>query len=390
MKKPRAWLWGLALLLIPFAARLHPQSDGGLQTTTVERLETEPWWPTKATVPLNGFAGSAQCTACHRDEMAETKPSAMQRAASIASASHFLGSAGSAQVTVASLSYSVRAADGGFEYAVTAGNRRDSQRLDWVMGAGEMGDTFLYKVDGRWFQSMATFYAEKSQLDITTGLEREDGSDLAAALGKQLSGEDARKCFGCHTVHATTMSGFEPLHAEAGLGCEACHGPAAGHVAAARPGGSTGLLKETVFNPAKLSPADSIDFCGACHRSTGDVSAFLTPQIASSTAVVRFQPYRLEESRCWRTTRDERLTCVACHDPHQRLERKASSYDGKCLRCHAAGAAKGAADHAGKVCPKAVQGCVSCHMPKVRVASMHADFTDHFIRVVQAGEGVRR
>jgi hypothetical protein len=139
-----------------------------------------------------------------------------------------------------------------------------------------------------------------------------------------------------------------------------------------------------IFNPATLSPIDSIDFCGSCHRTF--VDATLSLGETTSTAVVRFQPYRLQQSQCWRATQDARLTCVACHDPHTALNREPGSYDKRCLECHSPIGPGTAAEHVGKICPKAKSLCVNCHMPKVYVESMHGDFTDHRIRVTRAGE----
>jgi hypothetical protein len=34
----------------------------------------------------------------------------------------------------------------------------------------------------------------------------------------------------------------------------------------------------------------------------------------------------------------------------------------------------------------ATSNCTSCHMPKSDVPEMHAQFTDHFIRIVRDGE----
>jgi hypothetical protein len=136
-----------------------------------------------------------------------------------------------------------------------------------------------------------------------------------------------------------------------------------------------------IFQPATLSPSDSIDFCGACHRSFADASLSTGPQ--ADRAVVRFQPYRLEESKCWRATQDRRLTCVACHDPHKPLQRDAASYDGNCLQCHSNEKLAGSKQHTAAVCPKATRDCVTCHMPKVNLPSMHGDFTDHNIRIAK-------
>jgi hypothetical protein len=122
----------------------------------------------------------------------------------------------------------------------------------------------------------------------------------------------------------------------------------------------------------------------------------------TGVANVRFQPYRLESSKCWGSG-DVRLACYTCHDPHQPLATETSSYDSKCLSCHVTKnqqptpsasvvdktdrvtpKVEKPADHPGAACPVATSNCASCHMPKVEVPSMHAPFTDHRIRIVRA------
>lgn len=375
--------------VLMFGIRLYAQrpEGSGIETTTQERLESERWWPTMSTSPLALFAGSQSCTKCHADEIAAGAGTSMQRAAVHASDTKFLKETPALELSLPPFHYTLTASAGGIEYAVSDGKDKLTQRLDWVMGAGDLGRTFVYERDDHWYQSMVSYYFERPQLDVTTGLSGDPNADLTAALGKVLSTEDARRCFSCHTVHATTSRGFNPQHAEVGIGCEACHGPGLAHGNA-----MDGAAKNAVhggaaemFNPARLSPVDSIDFCGACHRAAADVTT--STNQATSTAVVRFQPYRLEESKCWRKTFAARLTCVACHDPHEPLNRNVASYDKHCLACHTTVAGGSAAAHEAKVCPTAKSRCVTCHMPKVAVASMHGEFTDHYIRVVKPSEG---
>ncbi len=369
------------------------QPATGVQLTTEERLETEAWWPTKLTVPLSAFAGSGACSGCHGDESAAA-PSAMMRAATPAADSHFLPPGARLHSDAQPLTYYLSACAGGGLALTTSGANSTSQKLDWVMGDGVFGRTFLYQTDGRWFQSELTYYTTDHALDVTTGLSHDRS---LSTLGQVLTPDETRRCFACHTVHATTSAGFNPLHAEAGLGCEACHGPGQAHVTAARSTAAPGpALRAAIFNPAKLSPADSIDFCGSCHRTFSD--AVIATGGITTSAAVRFQPYRLEESKCWRATEDERLTCVACHNPHEALDRDPASYDRKCVRCHQARSGASDAAHLvsapraaaprAAVCPKATGQCTTCHMPKVRVPSMHGDFTDHDIRIVRAGEAM--
>ena len=145
---------------------------------------------------------------------------------------------------------------------------------------------------------------------------------------------------------------------------------------------------EVIFNPASLGPVELMDFCGACHRAPLDVATaknFVPLNI-------RFQPYRLSKSRCWGRP-DLRITCVACHDPHEPLVHDAAFYDAKCLACHAAAATEASAGVAadpvhGKhsSCPVSTIRCVSCHMPKYEDPQFHGSFTDHDIRIVHPGD----
>jgi hypothetical protein len=94
----------------------------------------------------------------------------------------------------------------------------------------------------------------------------------------------------------------------------------------------------------------------------------------------RFPAYRLEGSRCWGRG-DARITCMACHDPHQPLVKDLAAYDGKCLSCHLVSATQKSADHPGAACPVATSNCANCHMPRYEIPKMHTVFTDHRIRV---------
>ncbi|MGH7246845.1 MAG: multiheme c-type cytochrome, partial [Pseudomonadota bacterium] len=77
-------------------------------------------------------------------------------------------------------------------------------------------------------------------------------------------------------------------------------------------------------------------------------------------------------------TGDARISCVACHDPHQELDRTDSDYDSKCQACHGGG------KRMARACKVSQRDCVSCHMPKLAMPGSHYKFTDHEIRIVRA------
>jgi hypothetical protein len=169
-----------------------------------------------------------------------------------------------------------------------------------------------------------------------------------------------------------------------GVACEACHGPGRKHVRAMEASQlEQGIGNEEgqrlIFNPGRLSPGDSVDFCGSCHGTWWDVKLTHLTGMAN----LRAQPYRLMQSKCWGEG-DARLTCIACHNPHEPLSKDTASYDAKCLACHVASPMdKPNRDHPGPACPVGTKECANCHMPKIDIPEMHSAFADHLIRVVR-------
>ena len=300
-------------------------------------------------------------------------------------------------------------------FSVTDGARSLSAPIAWAFGLGHKGQTYIYERDGGFYESHLSFYKSLQALDLTTGHDAANPDDLKSAMGRWLDADEARRCFGCHTTASNVAGHFDTSHLTPGVQCESCHGPGANHVAAMKTG-KIEAGRAAIFNPKKLDAVASVDFCGACHRTWADV--VLGEQKLRSVMNVRFQPYRLEDSKCWRNSQgDPRLACVACHNPHEQLNQDASSYDAKCLTCHTSashaadthasafvgarlqpallsletktppGTAETAADSTAssvaKICPQAKSNCITCHMPQVEVPSVHAKFFDHRIRIVR-------
>jgi len=254
-----------------------------------------------------------------------------------------------------------------------------SVELHWAFGSAHMGQTYIYERDDSFYESHMSYYAARQSLDITPGQPRAEPKSMEDAAGRKMSPEEVHKCFSCHMTASTTEKHFDPSAASPGVTCEACHGPGAKHVAAAR-AGKEKFGSGLILNPLLLEPVDSVDFCGACHRTWEDVVQ--NHLIGIGVYNVRFAPYRLENSRCWKKE-DARITCIACHDPHSPLVHDLGSYDANCLECHVVKTrAKRTASHPA-ACPVSTKNCVSCHMPRVEPPDLHSTFTDHWIRIVK-------
>jgi Cytochrome c3 len=369
-------LAGLAVL-----AQSPPTTDS--PSATKDRVNNQRWWPTKGTAPFEAFAGDKACSECHSKKTTSQLTTPMAQAAV-----RLTQRAPSPEIVAATLRlgpylYRISSDQLGSRLAVSSGKQSITASIAWIFGAGVHGQTYILDHDGALYESQVSSFVSLHGMDITPGHTPVDAGNLRNALGERLSTSAAARCFACHTTYATTNSKFDASRAVPGIHCEQCHGPGLEHINAMHADERSEAI-EAILNPADLNPVKSVDFCGACHRTTMDV---VESTEAYGPINVRFQPYRLQKSRCWGTEGDARITCIACHNPHEPLVRSASYYDQRCLACHAArGTEPPGHDATPAVCPVATANCTSCHMPKSDVPGMHAKFTDHFIRVVRAGE----
>ena len=383
-----SWLCFTALLVA--AAQQH-STRNELPNATADRVTGQGWWPTKSPASTKGYVGSEACADCHSAIVSTQSESEMARAAFRLSG----GAAGQpAPGDFESGSYTYRFiaknTPPGYSLEVTSNGQSISSPIIWTMGAGVHGQTYLLDKNGGLFESQASSFSFINRVGLSPGHKPVEEGSLESALATPLKGSEGLRCFACHTTASSANSKLNTVDAVPGVHCEACHGPGLDHVKAIMAGHKV-EGRQATFNPASLTPTSSIDFCGACHRTTMDVILH-EPEPGAYT--IRFQPYRLEESRCWKTTKDARLACTECHDPHAPMVRDARFYDQKCLSCHSLrkdakhDVASGAWAAKPKICPKATADCASCHMPKSYVPEMNSTFVDHFIRIVRPGESV--
>jgi hypothetical protein len=274
-------------------------------------------------------------------------------------------------------------------YTVTDGANTFSATILYCFGRGEAGQTYVFERDGSLYESRVSFYKAIKGLDITLGAPREIPKSLDEAAGRQMNSNDARDCFGCHSTAAAGKSQLRLERIIPGVTCESCHGPGENHVAAVKAGN---LKDKRIFNPGTLDTEELSNFCGSCHRTWEQVVLMQQFMRRSSKELgvnsVRFQPYRLTNSPCY-SVNDKRISCTACHDPHENRQKALPSYDSNCTACHTrtVKAAEVAGRNA-KICPVSTRNCVYCHMPKVDLPGSHFKFTDHMIRVVRPNESV--
>jgi hypothetical protein len=323
-----------------------------------------------------GYLGAQECAACHAAIVEKQRNVAMAIALEKTADCTILRTHADLTFQAGKFKYRITRQGGQSIYTVSDGASEISVPILYCFGQGKSGQTYVYEYQGERHESRVSYYIAIDGLDITLGHSPRTPATLVEAAGRRMSVDETMRCFGCHTTGAIakaadpTQLGLD--HLAPGVRCESCHGPGERHVAAMRAGTpDAGKMK-------KLGALDGDDIsqtlCGACHRSAEDIMEL---PARGGLNNVRFQPYRIFNSRCY--SADKRIGCTGCHDPHGATETSAAFYDAKCAACHSS-------KEAGtRVCKSGNRNCAGCHMPKIELPGAHFKFTDHRIRIVREG-----
>jgi Cytochrome c554 and c-prime len=182
------------------------------------------------------------------------------------------------------------------------------------------------------------------------------------------------RCMYCHVTQFRNFrdpppeGGLGPEAADAGIGCERCHGPGGNHLAAIK----SDFRDRAIINTGLASARAVVAQCADCHVVGLPEMINAQPE---DPKYVRSAGLTLTFSRCY-TESGGGMSCLTCHDPHRDDEGPLGFYESKCLGCHSPQVASQ------KVCRvNPSRDCLNCHMPKVPVADLHTSLTDHYIRV---------
>jgi len=260
------------------------------------------------------------------------------------------------------------------------------KQLEYFIGSGHRGRTYLYQEKGQWFEAPINYYGKRQLWDMAPnyGTTR----TMPAALPVDSN------CLHCHATAIQTAlpearNRYDgPPFQQAGIGCSACHGDPSKHLAEQGHG--------PIVNPAKLTPARRDSACLQCHLE-GDVAIY-----RAGTSLAQFrvgadladyavyfvkasaetgggrassQYEALLRSAC-KVASGDKLTCTTCHDPHSSPspEERVSYFRGKCLTCHIG--PKMATEHHPEQ-----KDCAACHMPTREPTDIsHEQATDHNIQ----------
>jgi Tfp pilus assembly protein PilF len=273
--------------------------------------------------------------------------------------------------------------------------------VDYVIGSGLHGISYLSNRDGYLFQTPISWFSQKQIWDKSPGF-----GDMSIG-GRPVPGT----CMFCHANRtwpiAGTLNRFEsPIVEGAGIGCERCHGPGGKHVE--NPGRDPGAqIDYSIVNPRWLKPELRAAICEQCHlegemrivrrgRGIYDYrpgmpltefwSVFVRARDAEGNRRAVNHVDQMYSSRCFEQSEEKpvegkkKLGCTSCHDPHRHEAPadRVSHYREACLACH---------KDRGCSVPEVERrrdnkddSCIDCHMPRYASSDIvHNASTNHHI-----------
>jgi len=93
----------------------------------------------------------------------------MARAATRAADSEQLRSHPDLSLRLGSYAYQLVTKDGKAIFSISDGTESTTKTLGWALGDGSFGQTYVYREQGKYYESQLSFYTHLNALDTTTG-----------------------------------------------------------------------------------------------------------------------------------------------------------------------------------------------------------------------------
>lgn len=422
--RPAVWLFGPAAVwgVVAIAGLVRTASDAGAWGSIDRRA--------------GGVATSAACKTCHPAQHASWQATYHRTMTQVAEGASVLApfagesiehigfratmtrtAEGRPHVTVAPVEGGAPLLD--VDVAMTVGSHRYQQyvaQIDRGGGAGEMWrlPVAWHIATGRWIPMNAAF------------LEPEGARGSAEDYLRHLSrwNDNCVLCHNTEPVPGRSDRSFATTVAELGIACEACHGPAGGHVERMMDPARrllAGAGDPAVAHPERLAAREESGLCGRCHgnriakeieKVMREGDGFLPGDDLGETSRPIWVDSRIGGSdelpfaqRFWpdgtpRLSAYEYqgllmspchaegagLGCNDCHDMHgdspDMQVRAGRRGAGACAGCHTMAAEHGG--HDGRV------DCLGCHMPRITYGLLEGMISHRIIKNAEPGAWVGR
>jgi tetratricopeptide (TPR) repeat protein len=355
---------------------------------------------THAANPASTFVGSDQCSQCHQVEYSQWQLSDHSRAMQHPDEKAVLGDFNDVSVEFHEVKSNLFRLGDDFMIATTGLNGKpDNFTIDYTFGhypvqqyLVDIGNGHLQALNIAW-DSRPTEQGGQRWYH----LQSDEGIDPEHPFFWTRHFQNANsRCIECHSTdfrknYNPKSKGYATTWSETGVGCEACHGPAAQHVELARTGvlndKTTGFSKpvksgltwtfrgnDNIASPSGTLNKGYIDTCGGCHSRRGAFSNLTTQaayhnqfRLALLDQGLYFGDGQIDDevfvlgSFMQSKMHQRGVTCANCHDVHS--GKTIVKGNALCVQCHQA-AVFDSSDHHHHPPASAGSQCVDCHMPE--------------------------
>jgi len=358
---------------------------------------TEPITP-KSAPARDAYVGDDVCTSCHQQQSSSYQQTAHRRTSQLPDKSSVLGAFGKGENSFTTSNPELvfrmdEKSDGLFQTAIEGiapYTTEHTERLDFVIGSGGKGQTYLFWKGDRLFELPISFWRELGWVNSPGYL------DGVANFDRPI----LPRCLECHATYFETLAvpnRYRKTGFVLGISCEKCHGPGREHTAWAK-SQSTHSAKSGILNPVHFPRDRQMDLCARCHAGHGTPTAatfsYIPGQrLADYVELPKIDPEAeldvhgsqvelLERSRCFQSSE---MTCLTCHDVHT-TQHGPDHFSKICLNCHKPEVFSQAGHPAGN-------NCIDCHMPRqqtnlivfaLKGKSARPEVRSHWIRIYEA------
>ena len=186
----------VVLSIIALAVVIYGPISVKGQLSAVQR-----WNPRR--VPADAvFIGDQACAECHKKFVSSYGPTGMSIAMEPIAKSKVLSKNPRLTMQVGAYTYEIKRNGKQSFYSVTNGKETISLPIHYAFGEGKMGQTYVLQHEGKFYESLVSFYNETKGLDFTIGAPQLEPTSLNDAIGRVLTPNEVSNCFGCHATGA--------------------------------------------------------------------------------------------------------------------------------------------------------------------------------------------
>ena len=328
-----------------------------------------------------GFAGSAVCTSCHELQGKVWARSQHAKAMQAATGQTVLGDFNGAEAEHFNSKARFYRKEGGFFVAIEGKDgKQEELAVKYTFGLDPLQQYLVEFADGR---IQALPYAWDTRPNSEGGqrwFHLYPSEDIPPSDPLHWTGPQQNWNYMCAECHSTNVhknydaarDTFHTTFSEVSVGCEACHGPGAGHVQWAG-NGQPGDVPRHGF-PSVPSGRGAMETCDRCHSRRGEFSeasrpgqpladthlpAFLTSDLFEDDGQMKdevFNTSSFQQSKMFANG----VVCTDCHDPHSGMLKAPGS--SVCSQCHSP-EKFAAVNHTGHSAGPNSPDCIACHMP---------------------------